>query len=231
MQAPPFPVVHELAGWDLFWARLEALPGQDEALAALRRRAGERARAERGAENRNAESLATDPAVAALRSLFRAAGCDPTRYRPSSEALLRRLLKGDDLPAIHPLVDLNNCLSVALAAPCCIVAEGSFTPPVVLRAGRAGESYESLRGPFNLEGRPLLADAEGPFGTPITDSQRVKVSGDTRRAWMVAYLPAGVVSPEAAAKALDDLLAAAAVANVEEIGVSTGGESMGGGAR
>jgi DNA/RNA-binding domain of Phe-tRNA-synthetase-like protein len=156
---------------------------------------------------------------------------DAIRPATSSEALLRRLLKGDDLPAIHPLVDLNNCLSVALAAPCCIVAEGSFTPPVVLRAGRAGESYESLRGPFNLEGRPLLADAEGPFGTPITDSQRVKVSGDTRRAWMVAYLPAGVVSPEAAAKALDDLLAAAAVANVEEIGVSTGGESMGGGAR
>ena len=161
--------------------------------------------------------------MAALRSLFRAAGCDPTRYRPSSEALLRRLLKGEDLPAIHPLVDLNNCLSVALAVPCCIVAEGSFTPPVVLRAGRAGESYESLRGPFNLEGKPLLADAEGPFGTPITDSQRVKVTGDTRGAWMVAYLPAGVVAPEAAAKALDDLLAGAAVAEVEESGASRGG--------
>jgi DNA/RNA-binding domain of Phe-tRNA-synthetase-like protein len=218
MQTPPFPVVHELAGWDLFWARLEAFPEREEGLADLRRRAGERARADW-----SAESLAADPTVAALRSLFRAAGCDPTRYRPSSEALLRRLLKGDDLPVIHPLVDLNNCLSVALAVPCCIVAEGSITPPVVLRAGRAGESYESLRGPFNLEGRPLLADAEGPFGTPITDSQRVKVTGDTRRAWMVAYLPAGVVSPGTAAKTLDGLLAAAAVAKVEETGVSTGG--------
>jgi DNA/RNA-binding domain of Phe-tRNA-synthetase-like protein len=218
MQAPPFPVTHELAGWDLFWARLETIPGRDEELADLRRRAGERARAEW-----NGEDLAKDPAVAALRSLFRAAGCDPTRYRPSSEALLRRLLKGDDLPAIHPLVDLNNCLSVALAVPCCIVAEGSFTPPVALRAGRAGESYESLRGPFNLEGKPLLADAEGPFGTPITDSQRVKVTGDTRGAWMVAYLPAGVVAPEAAAKALDDLLAEAAVATVAENGASRGG--------
>jgi DNA/RNA-binding domain of Phe-tRNA-synthetase-like protein len=218
MQAPPFPVTHELAGWDLFWARLETIPGGDEALADLRRRAGERARADW-----NAEGLSSDPTVAALRSLFRAAGCDPTRYRPSSEALIRRLLKGDDLPAIHPLVDLNNCLSVALAVPCCIVAEGSFTPPVVLRAGRAGESYESLRGPFNLEGKPLLADAEGPFGTPITDSQRVKVTGETRGAWIVAYLPAGVVAPEAAAKALDDLLAGAAVATVAENGASRGG--------
>jgi DNA/RNA-binding domain of Phe-tRNA-synthetase-like protein len=218
MQAPPFPVTHELDGWDLFWARLETVQGQEELLADLRRRAGERARADW-----NGEDLAKDPTVAALRSLFRSAGCDPTRYRPSSEALLRRLLKGDDLPAIHPLVDLNNCLSAALAVPCCIVAAGSFTPPVVLRAGRAGESYESLRGPFNLEGKPLLADAEGPFGTPITDSQRVKVTGDTRGAWMVAYLPAGVVAPEAAAKALDDLLAGAAVAKVEENGASRGG--------
>jgi DNA/RNA-binding domain of Phe-tRNA-synthetase-like protein len=111
---------------------------------------------------------------------------------------------------------------VALAVPCCIVAGGSFAPPVVLRAGRADESYESLRGPFNLEGKPLLADAEGPFGTPITDSQRVKVTGDTRGAWMVAYLPAGVVAPEAAAEALDDLLAGVAVAKVEENGASTG---------
>jgi DNA/RNA-binding domain of Phe-tRNA-synthetase-like protein len=218
MQAPPFPVTHELNGWDLFWARLEAVPDQEEALAQLRRQAGERARA-----GWNAEGLSADPTVAALRSLFRTAGCDPTRYRPSSEALIRRLLKEDELPAIHPLVDLNNCLSVALAVPCCIVAAGSVTPPVVLRAGRAGESYESLRGPFNLEGKPLLADAEGPFGTPITDSQRVKVTGETRGAWMVAYLPAGVVAPEAAAKALDDLLAGGAVAKVEVRGASRGG--------
>jgi DNA/RNA-binding domain of Phe-tRNA-synthetase-like protein len=215
MQAPPFPVTHELSGWDLFWVRLEAIPGRDEALAELRRKAGERVRAAR-----DPESLAADPTVAALRALFRAAGCDPTRYRPSSEALIRRLLKGDELPAIHPLVDLNNCLSVALAVPCCVVGEGSFTPPVVLRAGRAGESYESLRGPFNLEGKPLLADAEGPFGTPITDSQRVKVTGDTRRAWIVAYLPAGGVAPAAAAQALEDLLAEAPVARMEESGTT-----------
>lgn len=205
----PFDAHSELDGWDLFWVLLEEVPGHEQELAALRRSVSERARAEL-----TLDALSSVPTVTALRRLFKAAGCDPGRYRPSSEALLRRVLKGEDLPAIHPLVDLNNCLSVELAVPCCIVAEGSFSPPVTLRSGRAGESYESLRGPFNLEGKPLLADAEGPFGTPITDSQRVKVTEGTRRAWLVAYLPRGVVSPETTRQVLDRLLTEAPVAKV-----------------
>lgn len=215
MDAAPFPITHELDGWDLLWVRLAGLPGREEEAAALRRSTVERVR-----PGFDPDALSSHPTVAALRSLFRAAGCDPTRYRPSSEALLRRVLKGDDLPAIHPLVDLNNCLSILLAVPCCVVGEGTFTPPVTLRAGRPGESYDSLRGPFNLEGKPLLEDAGGPFGTPITDSQRVKVKDGTAGAWIVAYLPRDVVAPEAASEALYALLAEAAVARVEETGVS-----------
>ena len=215
MQPVSFPVTHELDGWDLLWIRLEALPGREGDLAALRKAASEGARMAFTLEN-----LSSYPTVAAVRSLFRAAGCDPTRYRPSFEALIRRVLKGEDLPAIHPVVDLNNCLSVVLAVPCCAAAEGSFAPPVVLRAGRTGESYESLRGPFNLEGKPLLADGEGPFGTPITDSQRVKMNEGDRRAWMVAYLPRGEESVEKAVKVLEGLLAGAPVARIEEIGAS-----------
>jgi len=215
MQPVSFPATHDLDGWDLLWIRLEALPGRDADLAALRKAASEGARMAFTLEN-----LSSHPTVAAMRSLFRAAGCDPTRYRPSSEALIRRMLKGEDLPAIHPVVDLNNCLSVMLAVPCCAALEGSFVPPVVLRAGRAGESYESLRGPFNLEGKPLLADGEGPFGTPITDSQRVKMNEGDRRAWMVAYLPRGEESLEKAVRVLESLLAGAPVARIEEMGVS-----------
>jgi len=203
MFSPPFPVESELAGWALLWVRLEVAPGGEEALAALRLQVSQRARA-----TFTLETLGAHPTVAALRRLFKAAGCDPSRYRPSSEALLRRVLKGEDLPAIHPLVDLNNCLSVELAVPSCILAEGTVTPPIVLRSGRAGEAFNSLRGPFNLEGKPLLADAQGPFGTPITDSQRVKVEGETRAAWLVAYLPEGVVTPAAAHARLAELLAA-----------------------
>jgi DNA/RNA-binding domain of Phe-tRNA-synthetase-like protein len=208
----PFAVAMELPGWELFWVPLTVADGVDAApgqiaeiaeIAALRREAEERARAAFA----STEELAAHPTAAALRRLFRAAGCDPTRYRPSSEALLRRVLKGEGLPAIHPLVDVNNCLSIDLAVPCCVLAEGSFAPPLTLRAGRDGESFDSLRGPFPLAGKPLLADAAGPFGTPVTDSQRVKVKGETRRAWLVAYLPAGVVSRDEAGRALAAFLA------------------------
>ncbi|HVT58119.1 MAG TPA: phenylalanine--tRNA ligase beta subunit-related protein [Thermoanaerobaculia bacterium] len=222
MRVPPFAVHLELAGWALFWARLEMaaeLDAQAELrLAALRAELEEGVRSPAASASRPAGEpgkLAEHPTVAALRALFRAAGCDPTRYRPSSEALLRRLLKGEPLPVIHPLVDLNNCLSVALAVPCCVLAEGSVEPPLTLRAGRAGEAFESLRGPFSLEGKPLLADRRGPFGTPITDSQRVKVGPETRRAWLVAYLPHEVVTAAAAAARLRELLAKAPVARLE----------------
>ncbi len=202
MTAPDsIDVRYELGGWDIFFARLEILDTHDDELSALRARTAERAR-----ERHELKTLAQHPTVAALRRLFRAAGCDPTRYRPSSEALLRRLLKGQELPAIHPLVDVNNCLSAELAVPCCVMAEGTFSSPLTLRAGQTGEAYESLRGPFKLEGKPLLVDTDGPVDTPITGSQRVKVQLDSRRAWLAAYLPAGVVSLEETGETLRGLL-------------------------
>lgn len=200
----PFEIEHDLEGWELFWARLEIerdAPEERDApveLAALCSEVAESARQ----RFPSTTDLADHPTVSALRRLFRAAGCAPTRYRPASEALLRRLVKGADLPAIQPLVDLNNCLSVELAVPCCVMVEGSFGTSLRLRSGVAGEAYESLRGPFNLEGKPLLVDGEGPIDTPITGNQRVKVLAETRSAWLVAYLPAGVVS---SAKAWDCL--------------------------
>jgi DNA/RNA-binding domain of Phe-tRNA-synthetase-like protein len=133
-----------------------------------------------------------------MRKLFRGAGCDPTRYRPASEALLRRLVKGAELPEIHPLVDVNNCLSAELAAPCCVMAEGTLGSSLLFRRGESGESYESLRGPFNLDAKPLLVDELGPIDTPITGGVRVKVKPDTERAWLVAYLPAAEISADEA---------------------------------
>jgi len=209
MDSLPFEVRFEIEGWKLFWAWLEAQPANPEQLSAAARAVAESVRKELGLE-----TLATQSPVAALRKLFRAAGCDPSRYRPSSEALLRRLLKGEEIPAIHPLVDLNNCLSASLAVPCCVMAEETLSPPFVFRVGQAGERYESLRGPFRLGGKPLLVDAQGPCDAPITGSQRVKVTSDTKRAWLVAYLPADVVGPEAAERKLGELLTAAPVARL-----------------
>ena len=204
MEPLPFDVRVELNGWNLFWAFLSV--GEDQSgLADLR------ARVTAGVRERFSEpaAIAAHPPVAAMRKLFRAAGSDPTRYRPASEALLRRLVKGAELPAIHPLVDVNNCLSAELAVPCCVMKDGSLGTSLAFRAGTAGESYESLRGPFNAEAKPLLVDEIGPIDTPITGSERVKVQSGTEKAWLVAYLPKDVVLVDDAWTALDVIARAA----------------------
>ena len=206
----------ELDGWTLLMTDLEVAREGANQLQGLRQSVTAKVR-----ETRSLETLSSDPTVAGLRRLFRAAGCDPTRYRPSSEALLRRLLKGLEMPEIHPLVDLNNCLSAELLTPCCLMANATVTPPIVWRQGRPGESYMLLRGkPLDLDRKPVLADAEGPFDVPVTGSQRVKVTPETRRAQLVSYLPAGVVDPAAATDALVRLVAAAPVAEIVWTGVS-----------
>jgi DNA/RNA-binding domain of Phe-tRNA-synthetase-like protein len=205
----PPQVRHELDGWILFWADLEPIECPPETLAALRHEVATRARASFALER-----LSEHATVAAVRRLFRLAGCDPTRHRPASEALLRRLLKGEEFPAIHALVDLNNCLSAELAVPVCTMDLATLLPPFVWRAGRAGESMPSLKGPFNVDAKPLLLDQEGPIDVPITGSERVKITDATRRAWLVAYLPAGTLDRGCAEAALAALLGAAPVARL-----------------
>jgi DNA/RNA-binding domain of Phe-tRNA-synthetase-like protein len=133
------------------------------------------------------------PVVQLVRKLFKESGCDPSRYRPSSEALIRRIVKGNDLPHIHPLVDINNLLSISLVVPCCIIDADKVGQPLTFRKGEQGEKMLSMRGSFNLENKPLIEDSKGPFGTPITDSERVKITNDSKNAWLVIYFPEGYV--------------------------------------
>jgi hypothetical protein len=102
------------------------------------------------------------------------------------------------------------------------MATGTVDPPLVLRSGEPGERMASLRGDFDLGGKPLLADAAGPFGTPITDSERVKVGAGTSAGWMVAYLPAGEVGAAEVRRALDRDLDAARLAATSEVFVTGG---------
>jgi len=201
MKQTPFEIDMQLDGWRLFWARLEIGDVNEAALAAQREQVADAAR-QRFSDT---AAISGNAVVAGLRKLFRSAGCDPTRYRPASEALLRRLVKGSELPEIFPLVDINNCLSAELAVPCCVMVEGSFNGPLTWRSGVEGESYQSLRGPFNLAGKPVLFDPAGPLDTPITGNVRVKVEEDTKAAWLVAYMPASELDLETAGATLDRL--------------------------
>lgn len=208
MSFPPI-VSCQLDGWSLFFAQLQMTGQAQDGIAKLRQDVAERCRA-----SHRLQDLPQHPTVAALRRLFRQAGCDPTRWRPSSEALARRVLRGDPLPAILPLVDLNNCLSLELFVPACVMAQGKVGEKLVLRTGVPGERMLSLRGLVELEGKPVLADAEGPASTPITDAERVKVEEDTATAWLVTYLPKGTVETSCVERTLAFLLQEAPVARI-----------------
>jgi DNA/RNA-binding domain of Phe-tRNA-synthetase-like protein len=132
------------------------------------------------------------PGAADARTLYKALGIDPTKTRPSNEALLRRALKGESLYRINTLVDALNLSSLREQLPFGLYDLERVRPPVELRLGRPGEAYEGIRkGPVQVEGRPVLVDAEGPFGNPTSDSLRTYITLATTRCLVVAYAPAG----------------------------------------
>jgi len=168
------------------WARVtvrEDDPATKEALAALADRlAGELAGAAVG-------ELA---GIAEARQAFRALGKDPSRYRPSSEALLRRVAQGKGLFNVNSLVDANNLVSLESRLPAGAYdlarIAGAFEAGLELRVGAEGEGYEAIaRGPFNLANLPVLCDARGPFGSPTSDSTRTMVTAECRETLLAVY--------------------------------------------
>ncbi len=128
------------------------------------------------------------PAIAAARRAFKALGKDPSRYRASSEALMRRLAQGKALYRINTVVDTNNLVSLHTGLSAGTYRVAALQPPLVLRKGGAGETYEAIgRGPLNLENLPVLADAQGPFGSPTSDSERSMIALDAEEVLMVLY--------------------------------------------
>jgi DNA/RNA-binding domain of Phe-tRNA-synthetase-like protein len=142
--------------------------------------------------------------VAEARALYRALGLDPTKTRPSSEALLRRVLKGGALYRVNTLVDAVNLVSLRRQLPFGLYDLERIEPPVTLRLGGPGESYPGIRkGDVNVGGRPVLADATGAFGNPSADSERTSIRLETTRALVIAWAPARLAVSELGA-ALDD---------------------------
>jgi len=132
------------------------------------------------------------PGTEDARTLYKALGIDPTKTRPSNEALLRRVLKGESLYVVNTLVDALNLVSLKVQLPFGLYDAARLEPPVTLRKGTAGEGYEGIRkGTVNVEGRPVLVDARGPFGNPTSDSARTCITLETRSTLVVVYAPAG----------------------------------------
>jgi DNA/RNA-binding domain of Phe-tRNA-synthetase-like protein len=147
------------------------------------------------------------PGVEEARRLYKALGLDPTKTRPSNESLLRRALKGEALYRINTLVDALNLCSLREQLPYGLYDLAHVVPPIVLRLGRGGEGYEGIRkGWINVEGRPTLVDAQGPFGNPTSDSGRTSIGLTARTALVVTYAPFGL-GADRLQRVLDDTAA------------------------
>ena len=132
-------------------------------------------------ETLTTESLKEMSGIAATRKVYHACGKDPSRYRPASEALIRRMLQGKELYQRDTLVDLVNLASIAYG-----YSIGGFDADkfegdtLTLGVGKAGEPYEGIgRGMINIEGLPVYRDKIGGVGTPTSDNERTKMTIDT----------------------------------------------------
>ena len=128
--------------------------------------------------------------AAAVRTMYKRVGIDPTKRRPSSEALLRRVRKGEGLPRINSMVDVCNWCSLEFQLPYGLYDAAHIEGGVVLRLGKEGESYPGIRkDDVHVGGRITLADNRGPFGNPTSDSARTMVTPATTRALVVVFAP------------------------------------------
>lgn len=126
----------------------------------------------------------------AVRAMYRRVGLDPTRRRPSSEALLRRVTRGEPLPRINSLVDICNWCSLEFQLPYGLYDLARIDGDVVMRVGEQGEEYPGIRKDVvHVGGRLTLSDRLGPFGNPSSDSLRTMVTLETTRMMAVIFAP------------------------------------------
>ncbi len=133
------------------------------------------------------DSIKNISSIAATREVYRKCGKDPSRYRPSGEALIRRALQGKGLYKVNTVVDLINLASIIYG-----YSIGGFDydkivgDEVILGIGEENEPYEGIgRGVINIAGLPVYRDSVGGIGTPTSDNERTKMMLDTRRVFAV----------------------------------------------
>jgi DNA/RNA-binding domain of Phe-tRNA-synthetase-like protein len=148
--------------------------------------------------------------VAAARRLYRDFGVDPTRTRPSSEALLRRALKGQSLYRLNNIVDVGNWVSLEFLLPLGLYDAAAVGGDVAeVRIGHEGEEYEGIRkGPVHVSGRLCVADSAGAFGSPTSDSLRTSITDNCASVATIVFAPLEVDEDrlEAAGRALAERL-------------------------
>lgn len=166
------------------------------------------------------EDIKKNPAIGATREAYKRFGKDPNRYRPSSEALCRRIIRELPLYQIDTLVDLINLVSMRTGYSIGgFDAEKIQGDSLVLGIGKKGEPYEAIgRGIMNIEGLPVYRDAEGGIGTPTSDHERTKIDINTTSFLAIINGYSGIVGLNEAVEYMQSLL--------KEYAGSDGGEVL-----
>jgi DNA/RNA-binding domain of Phe-tRNA-synthetase-like protein len=139
------------------------------------------------------DHLSENEHIAAVRGLQKSLGFDPTRYRPSSESLLRRVLKGQGLYRINTAVDVNNLCSLEFLLPMCSYDLRQVKGQVRVRIGEPGEEYPGIgRQVFQAASKVIIADDSGIMGSTVSDSERTKVTTATTDILLAIYAPAPI---------------------------------------
>ena len=131
-----------------------------------------------------------DEIIGHVRRMYRRIGWEPTQYRPSSEALVRRLLKDKGLYRINNLVDYGNLVSARFHLSMGLYDIDKIDGDPVFDVGREGESYQGIsKDKIRAEGKLILRDDTGIFGNPTADSLRTSITEDTHSALAIFFCP------------------------------------------
>ncbi len=137
--------------------------------------------------------LSGNPVVGAVRRMYRQAGWEPTKYRPSSEALARRILKDKGLYRINNVVDLANIVSAKSHLPMGLYNHSKINGPITVDIGKKDESYQGIsRDSIHAEGKIILRDDRGIFGNPTADSKRTAITPETQNLLALFFCPATI---------------------------------------
>jgi len=124
--------------------------------------------------------------ISTTRAAYRALGKEPARYRPSAEALLRRIIQGKNLYQINNIVDTINLASIITAFSIGGYDLDKIEGNITFDLGRKNEKYQAIgRGLINIENLPVFRDSTGAFGSPTTDSERTKITEKTTKVLLI----------------------------------------------
>ncbi|MBN1830953.1 MAG: hypothetical protein JW896_02480 [Deltaproteobacteria bacterium] len=146
-----------------------------------------------------------DPVVSATRRMYRQVGWEPTKYRPSSEALVRRLIMGKGLYRINNLVDYGNLVSARFHIPMGLYDLDSVHGDICIDVGKEGESYEGISKPkISAGGKIILRDHDGVFGNPTADSKRTCITENTNHV-LALFFVSSTIDESYARNTMDSL--------------------------